>query len=323
MIVVWRVTTGCNSACPFCAYDRRLRFPRNSASADEVRRLLEILAGYQREHDDPVLVSWLGGEPFLWPHLPALTLHAQHLGLRVSATTNGSTLGSPDVRRHVLDHYSELTISLDAPDEAHDELRSSPGLFLMLRSAVSALARQRAIEARPLKIRINTVLLWSTIDCFSELVDEVAEWGVDEVTFNLLGGRDRPDYYAINHPSLAQIERFSQRLPSLRKQAASVNMVIAGTPDYVHRMRSAVQGHPHAVDDCGPGENFLFIDERGSVSPCSFTTRTLGMPSSGIHDASDIARLRDRFANSRAALRPCVCDDCPSTQVFGKFAPIT
>ena len=119
MIVVWRVTTHCNLACPFCAYDRHLPFARSHADPGSIRRFLEILSKYQNVSGDSVLVSWLGGEPLLWQVLPGLTAHATSLGLRVSATTNGTTLGSATVRRHLIDHYSELTISLDAPDASH------------------------------------------------------------------------------------------------------------------------------------------------------------------------------------------------------------
>src|SRR5262245_7048223 len=110
MIVVWRVTQRCNLSCPFCGYDRRLAHSRHDADADLIRAFAGRLAEHQQATGDTVLVSWLGGEPLLWPPLTNLTVHCtERLGLRVSTTTNGTTLASPDVRRHLLEHYSELT----------------------------------------------------------------------------------------------------------------------------------------------------------------------------------------------------------------------
>jgi len=112
MIVVWRITQRCNLSCPFCAYDRRLSRPRREADVDVIRRFGGVLADYQRAMGDRVLVSWMGGEPFLFSPLSALTVFfTEELGLRVSATTNGTTLGCAAAREHVLAHYTELTES--------------------------------------------------------------------------------------------------------------------------------------------------------------------------------------------------------------------
>lgn len=319
MIVVWRVTTHCNLACPFCAYDRRLPFARNHASPGSIRRFLNVLADYQNTSGDPVLVSWLGGEPLLWLALPELTRHATSLGLRVSATTNGTTLGSAAVRRHLLDHYSELTISLDAPDASHDILRSSPGLFEALRENVAELSQARRTTAHSLKLRVNTVLLRSTIVRFSEIAREVASWGVDELTFNILGGRDRPEYFPDHRPHPQQLADFTHQLPLLRRELADQGLTIAGSPAYLDRLHASTAGKPRPVADCGPAERFLFIDEQGSVSPCSFTTSELAVPLAGILNSSDLMSLPVRFASSRTNRRPPDCDDCPSTQVFEKF----
>ena len=94
MIVVWRITQRCNLCCPFCAYDRRGSWPRRDADLETIRRFGVVLSEYQRRTGDQVLVSWIGGEPFLFPSLAELTVFfTRDLGLRVSATTNGTTLG--------------------------------------------------------------------------------------------------------------------------------------------------------------------------------------------------------------------------------------
>ena len=128
MIIVWRITQHCNPSCAFCAYDRRVIRPRHEAVVEAVRNFGSVLAEYQRETGDPVLVSWIGGEPFLFSPLKSLAvLFTTGLGLRVSATTNGTTLNNASVRDHVLAHYAELTVSVDGIGSVHDELRGWPG----------------------------------------------------------------------------------------------------------------------------------------------------------------------------------------------------
>ncbi len=321
MIVVWRLTTRCNLACPFCAYDRTLPFARTDTAPALVRAFCQTLADYQNRHNDPVLLSWLGGEPFLSPELPALTAHATSLGLRVSATTNGTPLGSPDLGRHLLDHYAELTVSLDSPDTVHDALRGWPGGFASLRTNLRTLAHARSAQHRPLRLRINTVLLRATLPSFPALAREIATWGVDELTFNLLGSRDRPAYFSTHRPLPSQLAAFAAALPALRRELGPRGLHIAGSPAYLARLHGAAVDTPHPVADCAPGGSFLFIDETGLVSPCSFSSARLGVPVTALRTAADLAALPTRFADARLARRPVACADCPSTHVFQKFAP--
>jgi sulfatase maturation enzyme AslB (radical SAM superfamily) len=125
MIVLWRITDRCNLACGFCAHDRRLPRKRMDANPAQVLRFAELLAQWQQQTGRPVLLSWLGGEPLLWP--PLLTLDRQIRGmdsnLRLSQTSNGTRLHDPAVRAHLLEHYAELTLSVDAAGTLHDQLR--------------------------------------------------------------------------------------------------------------------------------------------------------------------------------------------------------
>jgi MoaA/NifB/PqqE/SkfB family radical SAM enzyme len=82
MIVVWRVVDSCNLSCPFCAFDRRLAFPRSAADPADILRVAGALAAYQARSGDRVLLSWLGGEPLLWRPLEELARAVRGSGLR-------------------------------------------------------------------------------------------------------------------------------------------------------------------------------------------------------------------------------------------------
>src|SRR5688572_15304270 len=196
MIVVWRVTQKCNLSCPFCSYDRRVNRPRKDADASVIRRFGSVLAEYQQATGDSVLVSWIGGEPLLWTFLTDLTVFfTGQLGLRVSTTTNGTTLRRPAVREHLLAHYEELTVSVDGIGEVHDTLRGWPGGYHALRESMTLLAEAKRSRRRGPRLRANVVLMRQTIDGFERLCRELAGWGIEEITFNQLGGRDRPDFF--------------------------------------------------------------------------------------------------------------------------------
>lgn len=183
-VVVCRITTACNLACGFCAYDRRLGFARQRLDAPRLMHLLDLLTTAAQHR--PVLLSWLGGEPLRWRDWPGWSARARAAGIRVSATSNGSTLASAAERARVLQHLDELTLSLDAADARHDTLRGWPGGAAQVLAGLRALARERALAGAAVRLRANVVLMRSTIGDFDSLATDLADAGVDEISVNLL-----------------------------------------------------------------------------------------------------------------------------------------
>ena len=338
MIVVCRVTTRCNLACGFCAYDRRLAFERGTITDAAIERLIELLRAHRAAHAQPVLLSWLGGEPLLWARWQHWSAHAQARGLEVSATTNGSTLRQPAVRAAILRNFSELTISIDALATTHNELRGWPGGFERICAGIAALVDERSRSGARLMLRVNVVLMRSTLPQFPTLARRLNALGIDEISLNLLGGRDRPEFHANEAPTAEALERFWLELPELRAQlkqelaaaaapttataavaapARANPMRILGDAGYQARLVAASRGEGWPMADCRPGEQFLFVDERGRIAPCAFTGDALGV---GIFDIERLDVLPSRFRARRACALPQVCTDCPSTQLAGKFA---
>jgi len=316
MIVLWRISTLCNLACGFCAYDRRLRLPRQEVDSAEVERFASLLGEHRRTSGEDVLLSWLGGEPLLWPGVLALSqrLREQH-GLRVSVTTNGSTLHRPGVIDAMVMALDEVTISVDDIGEAHERLRGWPGGWRRLEQGVSRLAAQRGTHGTP-KLRINTVLMHDTLERFPALCERLADWGVDEITFNQLGGRDRPEFHAGHALRAADIIWLRANLPALVERMAARGVRLCAHDAYLDRFEASASGRAIAVTDCAPRRPSIFIDEHGRIAACSFTVDHSPMTTGDVRTARDIATLRARLAARQPA---AVCGDCPSTQVFAKF----
>lgn len=317
MIVVWRVTTRCNLSCAFCAYDKRVPGARREVDAASVAAFAPVLADYSKQTGDPVLVSWIGGEPMLWkPVFDMSRLMASHAGIRVSATTNGSTLHLPQVRRQIIDCFAELTVSVDGFAEFHNQVRGWPHGWQRLKLAVMALAAERD---EGLVLRANVVVMHDNIDDFARLCGELADWGFDEITFNQLGGRDRPEFFPDHRLGPDSARRFAALVPLLQQQLAARGVRVCANSQYLERIEASASGRALPVPDCGPGQRFLFIDEANLVAPCHFTGDSLAVPLAKLISADDLLGLHGRFAASRARALPAACRDCPSTQVFAKF----
>ena len=220
MILLWRVSEKCNFSCGFCAYDQTLDFPRGAANPAEVLRVVALFHDLAQQRNEQLHVSWLGGEPFLWRPLLDLSEQVSKMGnIAISATTNGSRLSAPAVRQHILSYFAELTISIDGPANVHDQLRGVPGSFEKIRKAVQMLVAERAQSAAPLKLRVNAVMMRRTVPHLEMLCRTLADWGVDEITFNQLGGRDRPAYFPANCLRPDDVAHLRAMLPALTRRA--------------------------------------------------------------------------------------------------------
>ena len=321
MVVVWRVTERCNLSCKFCAYDRELSRLRRDANPECIREFGAVLAEYQQTTGDSVLVSWLGGEPLLWLPLTELTrTFCSAYQLRTSTTTNGTRLNSPEVRAHLLEYYSELTISVDGIGSLHDELRGWPGGFVCLERDVTNLANEKRKRGRGPILRANVLLMRETLSGFERLCARLADWGIEEITFNQLGGNDRPEYYPSHRLLTEQADWLIRELPRLRNRLSALGLRLHGSDSYANRIRATTYAERLSIQDCRAGEKFLFINELGQIAPCSFTASGYGVPIRDINSACALRELPTRFAELRRQRRHFACEDCHSTQFFEKFA---
>jgi MoaA/NifB/PqqE/SkfB family radical SAM enzyme len=321
MIVVWRITQRCNFNCAFCAFDRRLDFERHDADPEKVVRMARLIGEDAQRRGEPVLLSWLGGEPFLWRPLFEISemLHCD-FGIAISATTNGSTLHRADVRKGIIDSFSELTISIDGFNETHDHLRGAPGNWIRIARGIEALRTARDARKKMLKLRVNTILMRATASTFPDLCHTLADWGVDEISFNQLGGRDRPEFFPANRLTPLQVSELRTRLPSLRTELAARDVRLCYSDEYLARIDASSRDMPIEIKNCAPGERFLFIDEHGIIAPCSFTGPSIGMPMDQIETMDALQKIPERFRTAQACVRPGECNDCPATHMYNKFA---
>jgi sulfatase maturation enzyme AslB (radical SAM superfamily) len=318
MIVVWRVTQQCNLACGFCEWDRRLPRQRTHISSESVLRFGQLLAEFQKRTHTSVLLSWLGGEPALWPPLYEVVPELKRLGIAQSMTTNGTTLGSQRTQALVLQNFSELTVSVDGFAEFHDAIRGWQGGWELLRERIFQLVRLR--HSNPLKLRINTVLMRDNIQAFPALCLTLAGWGVDEITFNTLGGRDRPEFFPMHSLRAADVHWLSEQIPALKAKLISQGVRLCASDEYLDRLQSLAEQKKVPIKNCAPAKSFLFINEFGYASPCNFTTDKYAMPIDHLTSCEDLLALPSFFSNQRLQKPHAACKDCPSTQVFAKFS---
>ena len=66
------------------------------------------------------------------------------------------------------------------------------------------------------RLRANVVLMRNTIADFEALCMELAGWGIAEITFNQLGGRDRPEFFPAHRLLPDDAAWLTSEIPRLR-----------------------------------------------------------------------------------------------------------
>jgi MoaA/NifB/PqqE/SkfB family radical SAM enzyme len=287
---------------------------------DSLLRFANALSEFQRSSGRTVMVSLLGGEPLQWSPWQAVASRLHRLGLRVSITTNGLALEDPRIAQRAMEWIDEITFSVDGQRHDHDTLRAQPGLHHRLEQVIRRLAARR-VGRKPL-LRVNSVLTRHNIGNFEAFAHLMADWGVDQLTFNQLGGNDRPSFYPENRLLEPQVQRFRESFPRWQFDLGQRGLELCGSDGYLHRIECTARNEAVAIEDCQPGTRFLFVDEFGLASPCSFTYDSLGISIDELNSAAAIESLTERWHQQRKANRPKVCDDCHATHVHAKFVQL-
>lgn len=317
LVVVVRVTTQCSLACQFCGFSRELQRPIRQIETGVVRQLGQVLREFRHRTGRDVLVSWLGGEPFQWRDWSTVSKQfVEEFGLELSVTTNGLALQNDRTRAEALERFRQITLSVDGLAEHHDAVRQQPGMFQRLKTTILKLVQQR--DSNRNLLRVNTVLMRSNVESFRTFALAVADWGVDELTFNPLGGNDRPEFFPANRLTLEQLQRFRADLDQTRAMAAERGLKICGTPAYLDRLEATASGLRLAIAECYPGQHFLFVDETGRLSPCSFTVGEFS-PRLEPGQTMGVSQWVAAFAQQRRRNCPSACQDCHANHVYAKF----
>jgi MoaA/NifB/PqqE/SkfB family radical SAM enzyme len=145
------VTGRCSCRCQFCPCWET--GPEAAASelppevwVETVRRLQELTTV------DSVVLG--GGEPLLYRGLEHVLRGLDRLGASPGVITNGQLLDADWVQRLLSAGTGWINLSLDGPEQIHDELRGVPGLFRRVVRGVELIK-----QARPdLRVCLSTVI---------------------------------------------------------------------------------------------------------------------------------------------------------------------
>ncbi len=209
-VVVFNCTAKCNLACVHCYSAPQRAFSNSELSTAEAKRLL----GQLGEINCPVLL-FSGGEPLLRPDLFELAAEAKRLGLRVALSSNGTLIGADTAKRIADAGVGYVGVSIDGPEDFHDEFRNSRGCFK------AAVAGIRNCQAAGLRTGLRFTITKANAEHIPFIFELAGELNVRRICFYHLIRSGRAGRSNLEPASIAQTRQAIDTI--IDKTAEAVN----------------------------------------------------------------------------------------------------
>ena len=252
LVVSFEVTLSCVARCKHCDTGG-YRKNEQRLAPEEYRRYISELK--------PAIVQLSGGEPLLRKDLPEIVRSVKNGGSMpyVLVVTNGHLLNEQkyvELREAGADRFS---LSLDFPDERHDDFRKVPGLYAHLNELMPKLASYGNGE-----IAMNCCITRANMSSLEEAALKCQEWGVD-ISYSAYSARrtGNPEYFISTEYDLAALENTMHNLIEMRRSGVGIlnpPSVLLG----IHKFFK--EG---GANHCSAGRKFLVVRPEGTMNPCS------------------------------------------------------
>ena len=251
IVVSYEVTLSCNCNCRHCDLGGVIKGEKQIEPAeygDLTRRL------------SPVAAQISGGEPLLRKDIAAIVRAIKQGGVKYTIlVTNGVLLNESNYLQLREAGVDQFSVSLDFPDERHDEFRRRPGLYKRLEQNLPRLAKLGFRD-----IILNTAITKANLKEILPLAKKAFEWGVD-ISYSAYTSlrTGNKDYCLNNGEDLGILRQAINELIVLKKEdirLANPELTLRDTLKFFE------QGY---MPNCKAGIRFLVVMPDGGLVPCS------------------------------------------------------
>ncbi len=248
------ITRKCNARCKHCHLGGYVE--ETLASPDRYREIVSQIK--------PLAVLISGGEPLVRKDiLEIVEAISNPLGAPyIAVTTNGLLLNSDTYHRLREAGVDRFSISLDYPDERHDEFRNIPGLFNHIADFIAQL------DGKPKAINISCVVHRHNYLDLLGIAQLGCDWGV-RVNFSTYtplrtGNTD----YLLRKDDLPRFRDIIDTLIKMKRDNANIR-----TSDYV--LRNMIRFFENGgLPRCQAGKRYFVVNPDGTFSPCGLIIRS-------------------------------------------------
>jgi len=279
IVVSFEVTDACTCYCRHCDHGGPKDESRNLKPAD-YQRYMDVLR--------PCVVQVSGGEPLMRPDLADVIRNIKQANglpyiILVSAWAFMDEKRYLDLRAAGVDQFS---VSLDFPDDRHDEFRGYPGLFSHLNDVIPRCAAHGYDD-----IVLNACITAANLEEINGVADQARKWGVN-ICYSAYSAR-RTGCRELLPTSAEQLERIRREFERIESRRDGTNWVVSA-PSTLQATQAYFENG--AAPGCKAGLRFLVVTADGALQPCSMQFHRYPLE-------AQAAMVREFTANNE-------CDQC-------------
>jgi len=251
LVVSFEVTLSCNCNCRHCDLGGMKR-NEGQLKPEEYTRLTRILK--------PIVVQVSGGEPLLREGIVDIIKAIKQGGLPfVIFVTNGVLLNESNYLQLHEAGVNHFSVSLDFPDERHDEFRRHRGLFEHLEETIPRLAGFGYQD-----IILNSAITRANLRDILPLAQKAKDWNVSISYSAYTALRTKARDYCIDTEE--ELELLRQTIDELLELKKTSNYIANSEGVLLDTLKFFEQGY---MSNCQAGKRFLVVMPEGSLVPCS------------------------------------------------------
>jgi MoaA/NifB/PqqE/SkfB family radical SAM enzyme len=260
IVVSFEVTDSCTCRCRHCDHGGPRDASRDLRPPD-YKKYMEALR--------PCVVQVSGGEPLMRRDLDEIVHNIKSdSGLPyIILVSNWSLMTEERYVQLRQAGVDEFCVSLDFPDERHDEFRGFPGLYRHLSAVVPKAAALGYDD-----IVLNNCITAANVEGINAVADKAAEWGVN-INYSAYSPRRTGcrDYFLNTETQWAALDRELKRLKERMDKSHWITnnkTTLEATSRYFKR-----GGTPA----CKAGLRWLVVTSDGALQPCSMQFKRYGL----------------------------------------------
>lgn len=276
--LIFFVTSKCNLLCTHCFYWEELNKKKDELTLEEIEKI-------SRSIPNLLSLSLTGGEPYLRPDLPDIAaafernsnvrnIQIPSNGLLVERTVSRAEELLSKVRRARVN----TGVSLDGPEEVHNQIRQNPKSF---GRALETLKELKKLKPHFPNLSVGVALTVSAanqdrLDEFFQFVKQKLR--PDAITITLTRGN--PIDPSLKEVDLQKYRRFAQKVLAFRKEHrlsdSWFDRLVIAKEEETYRLVSDAFDAPSRISPCYGGELIGILSETGEVYLCETLDKSMG-----------------------------------------------
>ena len=252
IVVSFEVTDACTCHCRHCDHGGPRDQSRN-LKPEQYRRYMEVLR--------PCVVQVSGGEPLMRKDLADIVRNIKlESGLPYIILVSSWSLMTVEKYEQLRDAgVDQFSVSLDFPDQRHDDFRRFPRLYERLNDVMPRCAALGHDD-----IVLNTCITSANVGEITAIADQAKTWGVNICYSAYSPRRTGCQEYFLNTPEQHQLLR--EQLRNVEERRKSDNFIVSAPTTLDATQHYFERG---GAPGCKAGLRFLVVTSDGQLQPCS------------------------------------------------------